>query len=400
MSAPPITAADLEARLAGLRTIGLGDRGTNRLAWTPEDAAVGAWFAQQAASCGLRVQRDAAGNRWAVPEAPGPWWAVGSHTDSVRDGGAFDGALGVAAGFAIAAAARRPLAVLSFADEEGARFNTPTFGSRALTGVLDVGDVLARRDDDGVSLASAMRADGVDPHGLVSAPEALGRLRGFVELHIDQSRDLDAAGAAAGVVTGLAARLRVRATLTGTSDHAGTTPPEDRHDALLAAARLITAADDLRAEMAEGAPLRVTAGRILVAPNALTSIASAVTVWLDARAAAPETLDAWLAALREAAEALAARSGVEVALAVESRGAGVTFDEDLRARLRAGAPGVPEVLCWAGHDAGILAARVPAAMVLVRNATGVSHSPHEHVELEDAAQAATLILRTVEELPA
>jgi N-carbamoyl-L-amino-acid hydrolase len=295
--------------------------------------------------------------------------------------------------------------VLSFADEEGARFNTPTFGSRALTGILDVDDVLGRRDDDGVSLASAMRADGVDPHGLVSAPEALGRLRGFVELHIDQSRDLETAGAAAGVVTGLAARLRVRATLTGTSDHAGTTPPEERRDALLAAARLVAAADDLRAETGEragaaGAPLRVTAGRILVAPNALTSIASDVTVWLDARAAAPDTLDAWLAAVGEAAEALAARAGVEIALTVESRGAGVTFDEDLRARLRAGAPGVPEVLCWAGHDAGILAARVPAAMVLVRNATGVSHSPHEHVELEDAAQAATLILRTVEELPA
>jgi N-carbamoyl-L-amino-acid hydrolase len=390
--------ADLQARLDGLRGIGLSEAGTNRLAWTAQDAAAGAWFAEQAAGCGLRVQRDAAGNRWAIPDADGPWWAVGSHTDSVRDGGAFDGALGVAAAFAIAAAAPHlPLAVVAFADEEGARFNTPTFGSRALTGVLDVGDALARRDDDGVLLADALRAAGVDPDGLAAAPAWLDRLRGFVELHIDQSRDLERAGAPAGVVSGLAARLRVRATLTGAADHAGTTPPEERRDALAAAARLIVAADELRAQ-ADG-PLRTTAGRILVAPNALTSIAADVTVWLDARAAAPAVLDVWLGGVEAAAAALGQATGVAIALAVESRGAGVTFDDDLRARLHAAAEhAAPEGLCWAGHDAGILAVRIPAAMVLVRNPTGVSHSAAEHVELADAAAAATLILRMLEDL--
>jgi N-carbamoyl-L-amino-acid hydrolase len=396
-----VEVADLAARWEALRAIGLSERGTNRLAWTAEDEAAGAWFAQQAASCGLRVERDAAGNRWAVPDAPGPWWAVGSHTDAVRDGGAYDGALGVAAAFAIAAAATRPLAVVAFADEEGARFNTPTFGSRALTGVLDVDDVLARRDDDGVALADALAAAGVDPAGLAGAPAALARLRGFVELHIDQSLDVARAGTPAGVVGGLAARLRVRVTLRGTADHAGTTPPEDRRDALLAAARLVAAADDLRGGDAR---LRVTAGRILVAPNALTSIASDVTTWLDARSPDEAVLDAWLAGLRDAAAALQQRTGVAITTAVESRGPAVAFDAGLRDRLRAaGDPGdapVPEVLCWAGHDAGILAPSVPAAMVLVRNATGVSHSAAEHVELTDAAAAATLVLRAVEGLPA
>jgi N-carbamoyl-L-amino-acid hydrolase len=225
----------------------------------------------------------------------------------------------------------------------------------------------------------------------------LERLRGFVELHIDQSLDVAGAGAPAGIVTGLASRLRARVTLTGISDHAGTTPPDQRRDALLAAARLVVAADDLRA--ASPAPLRCTAGRILVTPNALTSIAAEVTVWLDARAADPEALDWWLAGVEAEAEALSARTGVGITVAVESRGAGVTFDEDLRARLRAGAaPEVPDVLCWAGHDAGVLAARVPAAMVLVRNATGVSHSAAEHVELEDAAAGAMLILQALEGL--
>jgi N-carbamoyl-L-amino-acid hydrolase len=402
MSRAAITAADLDARLSTLRPIGHSAAGTNRRAWTPEDAAAGEWFAAQAASCGLHAERDGAGNRWAMPAAPGPWWAVGSHTDSVRDGGAFDGALGVAAAFAIAAASSAPLAVIAFADEEGARFNTPTFGSRALTGSLDVDDVLARRDDAGATLAEALRAAGVDPDGLAGAPAALARLRGFVELHIDQSQDLERAGAAAGIVARLASRLRVRVTLAGATDHAGTTPPAERRDALAAAARLIVAADDLRAEIAAGgAPLRTTAGRILVEPNALTAIASGVTLWLDARAAAPATLDAWLARVEAAAVELAEATRVEIALAVESRGAGVEFDDNLRTRLRAAAgdgAAVPELLCWAGHDAGILAARIPAAMVLVRNATGVSHAPAEHVELTDAAAAATLILRMLEGL--
>jgi len=214
-----ISAVDLERRLAGLRPIGRGERGTTRLAWTPEDAAAGEWFAEQAADTGLAVERDPAGNLWAVPDADPPWWAAGSHLDTVRGGGEYDGALGVAAAFEVAARAERPLAVLSFADEEGGRWNTPTFGSRALVGRLDVGDALARRDDDGVTLGEAIAAAGVDPSRIGEAPERLRLLRGFLELHIDQSR----AVAAVGVVASLASRTRVQAELSGAPDHAGTT---------------------------------------------------------------------------------------------------------------------------------------------------------------------------------
>lgn len=398
MTAPRITAEDLAARLDPLRAIGFSEqRGTNRLAWTAEDAAAGAWFEEQAASVGLRAWRDPAGNRWATPPGDGPWWAVGSHTDSVRDGGAFDGALGVVAAFAIAAASPAPLAVISFADEEGARFNTPTFGSRALTGVLDVEGVLTRADDDGVTLRDAMAAAGVDPAQLHAAPEALRHLRGFVELHIDQSTDLAAAGAPWGVVASLAARLRLRATTTGTADHAGTTPMDGRQDALLAAARVVTAAHDLATP-----DMRATVGRLLVEPNALTAIAARATAWVDARAPEEATLDAFRARLEEAAAAAGAAPPA-VAFTVESRSPAVTFDAALRARLAAApapansslAAAPPQLVCWAGHDAGLLAPHVPAAMVLVRNATGVSHSPAEHVELEDAAAGATAILRAL-----
>jgi beta-ureidopropionase / N-carbamoyl-L-amino-acid hydrolase len=407
-----IGAADLAARLEALMPIGRGPRGTTRLAWTEEDAAAGEWFREQAAGARLHVERDPAGNLWAMPDAPPPWWAMGSHLDSVREGGSFDGALGVAAGFEVAArlgkrgagaaagaagasaaaADAPPIAVISFADEEGARFNTPTFGSRALTGVLDLG-VLDRVDREGIRLADAMRAAGVDPGGIMAAPDWLPRLRGFVELHIDQTTELERAGVPAGVVRGLASRLRLRAEIEGRADHAGTTPPADRRDALAAAARLIVAALDR-----SGAGLVTTASRIEVEPNALTTVPARASVWLDARAPDAARVEAW------GAEVEGLDVGLPVAFSLESRSAGCEFDAGLRSRLVAlsdelGARS-PELDCYAGHDAGLIAARLPAAMVLVRNETGVSHSPAERVELEDAAFGAELVMRLLEELSA
>src|SRR3954465_13670528 len=146
-----IAVEHLEELLSDLIPIGLGeDGGTTRLAWTREDEEAATWFARGAAAIGRTLERAPAGNLWAVPDTPGPWWAAGSHLDSVRAGGRFDGALGVAAGFAGAGRAAN-VAVIAFADEEGARFNTPTFGSRALVGRLDVAAVLARTDDGGVA---------------------------------------------------------------------------------------------------------------------------------------------------------------------------------------------------------------------------------------------------------
>jgi N-carbamoyl-L-amino-acid hydrolase len=385
-----IEAAELRDRLAGLEPIGLGDDGTTRLAWTPELAAAEAWFAEQARAAGRRVERDPAGSLWAVPEADGPWWATGSHLDSVRSGGRFDGPLGVAAGFAVAE--RLPgVAVLSFADEEGARFNTPTFGSRALTGRLDLADVLARRDDGGAVLADAMRGAGVDPDGLGDAPGWLPRLRGFVELHIDQTQDLERLGAPAGAVRGLASRMRLALTFAGRADHAGTTRRDERRDALAAAARLIVAADELAGGDRD---FLVTATRLLVEPNAFTTVPASVRAWVDARTPDPERLEAWRTALAARAAELAEATGVDIGLAVASHSAGVDFDPGVRAAMG----DLPELVCFAGHDAGVLAPRVPAGMVFVRNATGVSHAPEEEVDMEDAAVAANALLATLERL--
>jgi beta-ureidopropionase / N-carbamoyl-L-amino-acid hydrolase len=393
-----IDAASLERRLAGLEGIGVTDEGVHRLAWTPQDAACRAWFEAQAAATGLRAERDPAGNLWACPSSPAPWWGVGSHLDSVRGGGRFDGPLGVACGFEIAAASREPVAVVSFADEEGARFNTPTFGSKAMTGRLDLPALLARRDEHGTGLGEAMRAAGVDPDRLTEATAGLSRLRAFIEVHIDQSTAVQRAGVPVAVVSALAGRVRLEATLRGQADHAGTTPRAERRDALSAAARLIVAADELGLE---SAGVTVTTARIHVEPNAATTIAALVVLWIDGRAGEPGALEAWMAGLRDAAEALAQRTGVQIEINVASRSDGQPFDAGLRAALGRAAQQlvgaqVPEHVCFAGHDAGVLAARLPAAMLLVRNPSGVSHSPAEDVSLADAALAADVALVAIE----
>jgi N-carbamoyl-L-amino-acid hydrolase len=381
-------ARELEARLAELDGIGRDPAtgAVTRLAWTAEDDALGAWFARRAAAAGLRVERDPAGNRWAVPAAPPPWWGVGSHLDSVRGGGAFDGPLGVAAAFAVAERARVPVAVISFADEEGARFNTPTFGSRALAGRLDVDGVLRRPDRDGVTLGEALRSAGLDPAALVTATAWQERLRGFLELHIDQGTQVTGLGTPFAVASGLAARARLRCTFGGRADHAGTTAPADRRDALAAAAELVVAVEALA-----GDDVRATVGRVEISPNAATTIAARCVAWVDVRGRDDGALATAVARVEDAARAAAGRRGVAVDAVEESRSPAATFATPLRDAL-----GGPEVTCWAGHDSGILAATLPTALVLVRNRSGVSHAPEEQVELEDAAAGVDALIGALE----
>ena len=399
MAHPVITADELGELLLDLAPIGREeDDGTTRLAWTREDLEAADWFARRSAAIGRRMERDPAGNLWALPDdSGGPWWATGSHLDTVERGGRFDGALGVAAAFAVAA--RLPVAVVSFADEEGARFNTPTFGSRALTGRLDVDDAVERLDRHGVALGDAMADAGVDPEGLRDAPAWLERLRGFVELHIDQTRDLAAAGAAAAPVARLAARMRVQVSLTGRADHAGTTRRTERHDALAAAARLIVRADDLAAARPD---MVFTAARIEVEPNAPTTVPSATRLWLDARAPDPDDVQAWRTEFDTGAQAIAALAGAAFEMRTAAWSPGTSFPADVRAALGAACGGVgsplDDLVCFAGHDAGVVAAERPAGMILVRNPTGVSHSPAETVSLEDAAAGANALLAGLERL--
>ena len=349
--------------------------GYRRFAWTAEDRLLREWFADAATARGGEVVRDRAGNLWAWwgdPDAT-PGVVLGSHLDSVPEGGAFDGPLGVVSALvavdAVRDRLRTPVAVACFADEEGARFGTACAGSRLLTGALDPARALALRDADGVTMAEAR--DDVP----AADPEALRRIGCFVELHVEQGRALE-------VPVGLATEIwphgRWRFDLVGQANHAGTTRLEDRDDPMLALAAMVLAVR----QHAESLGMVATVGKLRVEPNAVNAVPGLVQAWLDARAPSEHLL-------RQLLERLGGDP------AEESFTSAVRFDRELADRLRGALSDVPLLPTGAGHDAGVLQEHgIPTAMLFVRNPTGISHAPEEHAELEDCL-AGVAALETV-----
>ncbi|MCV2487853.1 allantoate amidohydrolase [Geodermatophilus sp. YIM 151500] len=376
--------------------------GYRRFAWTSVDGELREWFRGEAARRGMALEPDRAGNLWAWagdPDADGPGLALGSHLDSVPDGGAFDGPLGIVSAFAAldelrarGRAPSRPVAVVCFADEEGARFGVACAGSRLLTGALDADRARGLTDDAGTSMADAMARAGHDPAAVGPDPAALRRVGSLVELHVEQGRGLASGGGArVGVASAIWPHGRWRLDLRGRADHAGTTRLADRTDPTLPMAAAVLEA---RAAATRHRAL-ATVGRLRVRPNGVNAIPSEVTAWLDARGPVEDDVRAVVAAVAAAAGADPAE---------ESWTPATPFDPALRDRLAAllagedGRP-APVLATGAGHDAGILAAAgVPTAMLFVRNPTGISHSPEEHAEPADCAAGVTALAAVVEAL--
>ena len=374
--------------------------GYRRFAWTAEDAALREWFAGAAAALGLAVVRDRAGNDWAWwgdPDAE-PGVVAGSHLDSVPDGGAFDGPLGVVSAFAAVAALRergaqpaRPIGVALFGDEEGARFGIACAGSRLLTGALLPERFLALRDDGGTTAADAVARAGIPPGTVGPDPDALRRVGAFVEVHVEQGRGLADLHRPVALGTAIRPHGRWRVDLPGRADHAGTTRLADRADPTLALAEVISGA---RAA-AERHGALATCGKIRLVPNGVNAIPSQATVWLDARA--PDA-----AAVRRVVadvERIAAAAGGTVSC--ESQTDRTAFSGSLTDRIAAALPDAPRLETGAGHDAGVLAAAgVDAAMLFVRNPTGVSHAPDEYAEREDCLAGVAALTEVLARLSA
>jgi N-carbamoyl-L-amino-acid hydrolase len=380
-----------DGRLAELAGVGR-DRtsgGYRRFAWTSAELACREWFLGAATARGMSVERDRNGNLWAWlgDGLAGAAVVTGSHLDSVPDGGAFDGPLGIVTAFAAldVLAARGwapacPVAVVAFTDEEGARFGVPCIGSRLLTGALDPGRAAALRDAEGVTLAEAMRSMGADPAWLGAEPDRRARIGAFVELHVEQGRFLADTAFPVAVAEQIWPHGRWRLAFRGKADHAGTTALTDRQDPMLALAVSVLAARNSAVRL--GA--RATVGKVQVSPNATNSIPAEVVGWLDARAADEDADRALVEEVASAAHRSAEPDGVTLTLTEESWSPAVTFSPDLSARLAALLGGAPLLPTGAGHDAGVLAAAgVPSAMLFVRNPTGVSHAPGEHAEPAD-----------------
>jgi N-carbamoyl-L-amino-acid hydrolase len=376
--------------------------GYARHGWNAADLACREWFAERAAERGMTLEQDRNGNLWAWWGEPGPDAVVtGSHLDSVPNGGAYDGPLGVVSGFLAVDALRergvrpaRPVAVTAFCEEEGARFGVACLGSRLLTGVLDPDRAHALTDPDGVTLAAAMRGAGADPDALGRDDDALSRIGVFVELHIEQGRALTHLDAPVGLASAIWPHGRWRFDFTGEANHAGTTLLDDRRDPMLAFARTVLAA---RAAAGETGGL-ATVGRVAVEPNGTNAIPSRVRAWLDVRAADGATLDRLVAAIAAEAAEAAREDGTAVEVVAESLSPVVQFGAALRDRLAGVLGPVPVLPTGAGHDAGILSGFVATAMLFVRNPTGVSHAPAEQAPDADCAAGVEALASVLEEL--
>jgi N-carbamoyl-L-amino-acid hydrolase len=375
--------------------------GYRRHAWNSADAECRAWFREQAGSRGLAYELDRNGNQWAWLGDPQAGGAVvtGSHLDSVPDGGAYDGPLGVVSSFAALDELRgrgvefdKPLAIVNFGDEEGARFGVACIGSRLAAGVLSREQAYELRDADGTRLPDAMERAGYDPAAIGADHERLSRIGAFVELHVEQGRYL-ADDQPVGVAGAIWPHGRWRFDFHGEANHAGTTRIEDRRDPMLTYAETVLAA---RGSATAGA--LATFGKVAVEPNGTNAIASLVRGWLDSRAADEATLGRLVGEIERAARERGERDGVRVELTRESFTPVVDFDGPLRDRLAGLLGGVPVLPTGAGHDAGILASAVPTAMLFVRNPSGVSHSPAEYAEQADCLAGVAALAHVLEDL--
>jgi beta-ureidopropionase / N-carbamoyl-L-amino-acid hydrolase len=405
---PPLTPTTFAELWRELEPVGRDPQtgGYRRYSWTPADTACRAWFTGQAERRGLAVETDNNGNLWA-------WWGpktadavvTGSHLDSVPDGGAFDGPLGVASALAAvdllkdkAFFPERSVVLAVFTEEEGARFGVPCLGSRLLTGVVDPDAARALTDDAGTMLSQAMIAAGHDPGYLGPRDDLLAGIGTFVELHVEQGRALAPQGAALGLAEGIWPHGRWRFDFTGRADHAGTARLADRRDPMLPYAATALAARQAAADNGAVA----TFGKVIVEPNGTNAVPSAVRAWLDARAPRETAVEDTVTTVRSAADGFCEQHGVTLSVRQESFTPLVRFDQALRDRIAAAlaAAGVkaPVLSTGAGHDAGVLAARVPSAMLFVRNPTGVSHSPAEHADLTDCEAGVRALAAVLETL--
>jgi allantoate deiminase len=356
---------------------------------------------------GMTAHRDAIGNVIGRLEPPGlapgaGTLLLGSHLDTVRDAGRYDGMLGVLVALAVVEAVGPDLPfaveVLGFADEEGVRYGTAYLGSSVLAGAFDPA-ALERRDAEGIAMADAITAAGGAVDGLAAARRDPAGLLGYLEVHIEQGPVLEAEDVPVGIVTGIAGQTRAEVAFTGEAGHAGTVPMALRRDALAAAARFVVAVE-ARAAAVDG--LVATVGELTVAPGAGNVIPGHATLSVDVRHLDDAVREDAAADLRDDARAIAAARDVAVAWSDVQATAAVACSDRLADAFAAAITdaGVRAVrlASGAGHDAAVMARLCDVAMLFVRCAGGVSHNPAESVTAADVAVAIDVATRAVRRL--
>jgi allantoate deiminase len=395
-------AASVARRLRDLGTIGRDPAGGwSRIAFTETERQAHALFANWAQELGLKTRQDALGNSYAERPGKGPALMVGSHLDSVPQGGNFDGAAGVVAALEAAALLagqdlRHPLTVVCFSCEEGARFSAPCLGSRAATGLLDQARLQSLRDVAGVSAYEAARSCGLRPERLKQDVWPAGHVAAYLELHIEQGRVLEDTGRRLGIVDTIAGSTRLEVRLAGRSDHSGTTPMHLRQDALVGAAEIVAKVEQAARRSRTAV---ATVGRLQVHPNVITVVPGEVRFTVDVRDIDPQRQREVADEVLNEVQRVGRHRGLEAEASLLHDQSPVVLHHWVREQLVAAAQALGAsyrvMPSGAGHDAGYVGQVAPAGMLFVPSRGGVSHSAAEWSEVEDIAAGAQVLAQAI-----
>jgi allantoate deiminase len=398
-------AADLQ-QLAALGAT--PDGGVTRLAYTPLERQAHDLVAQRMREAGLDVHVDPFGNTIGVRpgrRSDAPAIAAGSHLDSVPNGGQFDGTVGVLSALEVMRLLREqdietahPLWLVVFAAEEGARFGAPCLGSKAVAGLLTPADAARLRDAQGISLAEAMRSVGCRPELLGQPHWSTRDVAAFLEVHIEQARVLETEERPIGLVDGVAGNTRLRVTITGRTDHSGSTPMHLRRDALVAAAEIILGVEALACDPRRRSTV-ATVGRIEAEPNTLTTVPGRVVLGVDVRDVDSDRQRAVAWEVAQLAQRVGERRGMTVNIELITDSSPAVLPMWLRQHIAAVCRDLGidfRVLnSGAGHDAAIVARVAPAAMIFIPSRDGASHSPLESSSLADIGRGVEVLYHTI-----
>jgi allantoate deiminase len=401
----------LANRLAKLAEIGLTlDNGSSRMGFSKEERKAKELVKVWMKEAGLVVREDGAGNvfgRLIGKDSEAPIILSGSHLDSVPNGGHFDGPLGVLVALEVVDAwnetgfqPNRSYEVAIFTDEEGSRFNGGLSGSTAMVGDVDRDDQVNLVDVNGDSFQKVIEADGLTVNDYFGAKRDLKEIAAFIEVHIEQGKQLEKQDLPVGVVTGIAGPCWIEITFSGEAGHAGNTPMNDRKDALIAASMFIQELERFPREISPTAV--ATVGRLHVHPNGINVIPGKVTLTVDIRDIYNETRNLLVEEIVKMAQEIAEHRKVTIDVVEKVRIAPVPIPFQMQGKVMkvVEEQGVESFLLpsGAGHDAMIIGRHVPAAMLFVRSKDGISHNPKEWTSLNDCVIAAHVLKGVVEEL--
>ena len=387
-----------------------GETGITRLALSPEEMQAREYVSGLMQELGMTIRVDAIGNiigRLAGTDPAAPPVIVGSHLDSVPEGGRYDGVLGVIAGLAAIrriakeGTTKHPLELIIFTAEESSRFGFATMGSKAMAGIADLKAWSKAKDPQGIGFMEALSAVGLQPEQIETASRVGEPLHAFVELHIEQGPVLEDAGLAIGVVEAIAAPTRLKIKVEGTPGHSGTTPMDSREDALVTAAQIILAVREV-ALSRYGEGTVGTVGNIKVNPGVMNVIPGVAEMWVDIRGVNHDSIVETLQELKDEISIIAEAEGTTVAIEVLTSDKPVRLHPTISAAVENACKDLKvsyrRMNSGAGHDAMHMASLCPTGMIFVPCARGISHNPEEFASPDDIMTGLDVLTRTVRSL--